>query len=134
MLCLLVSSISSGVDNRNDLGDLRASNLLKLSEEKSCVDCDLIGANLSDANLNGADLTGAKLEGANFEGATLVEANLTGADLTGVDLTRTDCTKANFTKAILIRTSVPWPAQRENAIFKGAKVGLINWIDLVEHL
>ncbi|NJN87405.1 MAG: pentapeptide repeat-containing protein [Leptolyngbyaceae cyanobacterium SL_7_1] len=63
----------------------------QLLETRTCVRCDLTGADLSNAdlagvNLEGATLAGANLSGANLEGSYLVGANLENATLTGANL------------------------------------------------
>lgn len=86
----------------------------RLKETRSCVSCDLAGANLSGVNaelgdVNHANFSGANLYGANFKGANLAGASFNGADLTaaqlqnsrGADLTgaitdwRTQCPNGN---------------------------------------
>lgn len=62
---------------------------------RSCVGCDLSGANLKGIDLRGVDLTGANLRGADLRkadlrGAYLAKANLTSAQIEGAILASTD--------------------------------------------
>ena len=59
--------------------------LATLLSTKSCVRC-----NLSGADLKGMDLSGADLRRANLRDADLKDANLAGANLDGADLRRAD--------------------------------------------
>jgi len=54
-----------------------------LIQTKSCVGCNLTGANLKDATLIGANLQNALLTDADLTEAKLCQADLTGATLTG---------------------------------------------------
>ena len=50
----------------------------RLFKQKSCIDCDLSGLDLSDRSLKGFDLERARLQGCNLSGANLRQANLKG--------------------------------------------------------
>lgn len=78
------------------MGTAQASDpthLDQLTKTRSCVGCDLSGANLAGwvlpktdltgANLTGASLYKAQLSQATLDGAVLVDADLTGANLLG---------------------------------------------------
>jgi len=59
----------------------KKADLKKLKITKSCVGCDLSGANPKGLNLTRANLKGANLQGANLSEVILVNANLTGANI-----------------------------------------------------
>jgi len=64
----------------------KKADLKKLKTTKSCVGCDLSGANLKGLDLSKANLSGANLQGANLSGTKLVNANLSGANMKSVNL------------------------------------------------
>ena len=64
----------------------KKADLKKLKVTKSCVGCDLSGANLKGLDLSKANLSGANLQGANLSGTKLVNANLSGANMKSVNL------------------------------------------------
>lgn len=73
-----------------------------LEPNSSCVQTDLVGADLRGLNLRGTDFSlsdarTADLEGANFAGANLYLVNLSGAKVKG----------ANFASANLIGATCP---------------------------
>lgn len=72
------------------MGTAQASDpthLSRLMNTRSCVNCDLSGANLSGWTLAKTDLSGTDLTGAKMYKATLTDANLTGANFQDCDLT-----------------------------------------------
>ncbi|MEO1003203.1 MAG: pentapeptide repeat-containing protein [Cyanobacteria bacterium J06638_7] len=93
-----------------------AEALILLLEQRSCLGCDLAGADLVHAQLADADLSGARLQranlgqarldGARLSGAdlsftTLLGASLRGADLRGARLEGTDLRQADLSGALL---------------------------------
>jgi len=66
---------------------------------RSCVGCNLLGANFFDQDLSGVDLTGADLRFASFTSTNLVGAKLAGADLREAVIIFTDFTGANMVSA-----------------------------------
>ncbi len=70
------------------------THLQVLINTRSCVNCDLSGANLA-----GFTLTNSHLGGSDFSGASLYKANLTQADLTGANLQDADLSGANLMAA-----------------------------------
>lgn len=78
---LSVSGLLLGTAQASD-----PSHLARLMNTRSCVGCDLSGANLAGWTLPKTDLSGANLSGATLYKATLSQANLTGANLTDCDL------------------------------------------------
>jgi uncharacterized protein YjbI with pentapeptide repeats len=66
-----------------------------LLANRSCVDCNFEGVDLSGLDLAGTDLTGAKLTGANLTNTRLHGARLTNADLSSATLSCTDLSGAN---------------------------------------
>ena len=87
-------------------------NISVLKETKSCLNCDLSGANLnrldlSEANLAGANLSRSSmaltdLSGANLQNTDLREAVFTGADLADTDMRGADLTGTSFAGAYMI--------------------------------
>jgi uncharacterized protein YjbI with pentapeptide repeats len=73
----------------------------RLLETRSCVRCNLQGADLAAADLEDVNLEGANLEGANLQGAKLEGAYLVGANLNNATLTEADLGGVNFTFATL---------------------------------
>ncbi|MDH5561748.1 MAG: pentapeptide repeat-containing protein [Deltaproteobacteria bacterium] len=63
-----------------------SEDLKKLKQTKSCVNCDLSGADLKGVNLVLGDLSGSSFKNANLEGANLHEAKVDGADFSGAIL------------------------------------------------
>ncbi|MEK8017456.1 MAG: pentapeptide repeat-containing protein [Candidatus Parabeggiatoa sp.] len=111
--------------------------LMRLIRTKSCVGCDLSGANLNRYfrydflfykrfNFKGANLEEANLEEANLYRADLIYANLQGANLEGANLERAKLYRANLEganlqKADLTRADL-WRANLENANLQEAKL------------
>lgn len=88
------------------IDEVRAANVRRLLVTNACLECDLVGVDLSNQHLIGADLRGALLTGANLswsnlEGADMTKADLTGANLTGAFLTNTSLVSANLDGANL---------------------------------
>ncbi len=69
--------------------------------QKSCLWCDLNGADFTKISLSGTDLSGADLTGANLTGVKFRNVDLTGADLTGAILRNADLTGTNLKGADL---------------------------------
>lgn len=97
-----------------------ASLVQRLLETRSCVQCDLRGANLAAADLDRVNLEGANLEGANLAQAELEDAYLIGANLTDADLTRADLSGAKLIWATL------QTAKLDEANFNGANLQAAN--------
>lgn len=77
-----------------------------LLETRSCIGCDLRGANLKNADLRGVNLTRANLKNADLSGANMMavvlkQANLQSANLSGADTLVVDLTGANLKGAKL---------------------------------
>lgn len=71
------------------IGTARAADpthLQQLTNTRSCVGCDLSGADLAGWTLSKSNLGGSDLSGASLYKANLAEANLTGANLQDSDL------------------------------------------------
>lgn len=80
------------------LGSAQASDpthVAKLTNTRSCVNCDLSNEDLKGWTLPKSDLSGAILTGAN-----LYKANLAGADLTGANLVNANLSGANLKGAV----------------------------------
>lgn len=123
------------------------ADLARLANQRSCVECNLEGVNLSGQNFSvgyqvsvtnpplnvdprnlskvePVDLTRSNLRGANlsnsvFQGAILTETDLQEANLEGADLRETQLNRANLTDAILVEADLR-QANLENAIVNGA--------------
>lgn len=85
----VVTPPSWAVWNQADLDRLKAT--------KSCVDCNLNGADLASADLSGVNLSSSYLIGANLSGANLTGASLAHARLNNANLANANLTKANLT-------------------------------------
>lgn len=76
------------------LDGIPSQNLSELTKQvlstRTCIRCDLRGANLEGADLKKANLEGANLAGATLKGARLESANLIGAVLDNADLSNTN--------------------------------------------
>ncbi|MDP6278553.1 MAG: pentapeptide repeat-containing protein [Nitrospinota bacterium] len=81
----------------------KKADLKKLKTTKSCVECDLSGANLKGLNLTGANLKGANLQGANLSGVKLVNANLSGANMKNANLNGTNLNGADLKNTTINR-------------------------------
>lgn len=87
-------------------------NIIVLTETKSCLNCDLSGANLNRLDLSGANLSGANLSrssmaltdlsGANLQNTDLRGAVFTGADLADTDMRGADLTGTSFAGAYMV--------------------------------
>ncbi len=87
-------------------------NITTLTKTKSCLNCDLSGANLNRLELSGANLAGANLSrasmaltnlsGANLQNTDLREAVFTGADLADTDMRGADLTGTLFAGAYMV--------------------------------
>ena len=87
------------------LGDEVKHNILILLETKSCVNCNLEGANLNRADLNNANLSAAKLKNATFFLASLSGVNFQNSDLRSVAFGGSDISNADFRGANISSTS-----------------------------
>ena len=84
--------------------------ITRLLEHRSCVGCDLQGADLKNADLRGVNLTHANLRNADFSGANMMAVILKDADLRGANLSDAntlvvDLTGANLKGANLTHVS-----------------------------
>ena len=90
--------------------------VIRLLANRSCLDCNFDGVDLSGLDLTGVDLRGARLIGTNltdtrFDGAKLENANLSGATLSctgfaGTDADhRNDLTSTDFSNIQLVHSS-----------------------------
>jgi uncharacterized protein YjbI with pentapeptide repeats len=100
----VVTPPSWTVWNQADLDRLKAT--------KSCIDC----------NLNGADLASADLRGANLSSSYLIGANLSGADLSGATMAHVRLNSANLTHANLTRANLTFWADLSGANLTGANL------------
>jgi uncharacterized protein YjbI with pentapeptide repeats len=100
----VITPPSLAVWNQADIDRLKAT--------KSCVDC----------NLNGADLASADLSGANLSSSYLIGANLSGADLSGASLTHARLHNANLANANLTRANLTFWADLSGANLTGANL------------
>jgi uncharacterized protein YjbI with pentapeptide repeats len=89
--------------------------VIQLQENKSCVRCDLSGANLKGLFLENVNLQQANLQRANLSGAKLKGANLSFAKLQNAQLENTD-----------LKNSKLQNAQLENANLQGADLRAVN--------
>ena len=76
-------------------------NISKLLESKQCVECNLMGSDLSGLNLSGVNLTGTKLDNSNLRKTNFRGAKLQGVSMLGVALEETmfagaDLRETNF--------------------------------------
>lgn len=85
-------------------GDV-AQNIRKLLDTKSCIGCNLTGADLLRAKLNGASLQNSILDGARFCLSVLTNADFKGASLQNVKFCGADISGANFIDADLTNAS-----------------------------
>ena len=109
--------------------------IVELQKNKSCVGCDLSGANLSGlflenvnlekANLQGANLESARLTGANLNNAQLENANLTNVNLSNAKLENSQLQKANLRSAGLFRANLKG-ANLKNVNLSGASLRQAN--------
>jgi hypothetical protein len=78
-----------------------AQQIENMLQIRSCVGCNLQGADLQNLDLRGINLTRANLKGANLSKAQMMavvlkDADLRGANLDGADLLVVDMTGANL--------------------------------------
>ncbi|MBD2500360.1 pentapeptide repeat-containing protein [Anabaena azotica] len=109
--------------------------VIQLQENKSCIGCDLSGANLKGlflenvnlekANLQRANLSGAKLKGANLSFAKLQNAELEDSDLENAKLQNAELENANLQGAKLISAQLE-DANLQNANLQGARLIAVN--------
>jgi uncharacterized protein YjbI with pentapeptide repeats len=78
----------------------------QLTTFRSCIRCDLRGANLENLDLRKANLEGANLQGANLSGSNLEDANFIGAVLDDADLSKANLKVAFFSFASMQRTKL----------------------------
>ncbi|NJR16498.1 MAG: pentapeptide repeat-containing protein [Calothrix sp. CSU_2_0] len=95
----------------------------ELVASRSCVRCDLRGANLANLDLRRVNLEGANLKGANLKGSNLEDANFIGASLDDADLSQSNLKVAFFSLASMRRTRLT------GAELNGAR---FHWADLSE--
>jgi uncharacterized protein YjbI with pentapeptide repeats len=84
--------------------------LSRLIETRSCIACDLSGADLSGLDLSGAILAGSNLTGATLAGTVLVQADLRRAVLNAADLSGAVFQDANLEDASLLGAVITTPA------------------------
>jgi uncharacterized protein YjbI with pentapeptide repeats len=100
--------------------DTIAQNIQTLKKTRSCVNCDLRGANLQEMDLSGANLEGAQLIKANLSQAKLEKAYLIGANLQQANLK-----EAQLRDARLIDSDLSG-SQLDNAELAGANLERAN--------
>ena len=111
LVCVISFTGFQTIANADNESDKVKENIKTLIKTKTCLGCDLAGAelmrmDLSGANLQGADLTGAKLfltnlSGANLRNTRLQRTGFGGADLAGADLRGADLHEVDFSGAYL---------------------------------
>ena len=123
LFTLLFLTFSNIVYSENDV----ESNILKLQETGSCVDCNLEKAwlygssisnsKLSYSNLKEADISISDLRYSDLRYANLTGVNLSDTDLSYVDLSYANLNYANLSGANLTNTILNSDTSFENAIF-----------------
>lgn len=103
----------------------QAASIQQLLETKTCIRCDLRGAQLAAADLEDANLEGANLENANLAGANLRNAYLFGANLNGANLTEISADHAKFMLASLAGANFR-DADLNGVNFQGANLRSAN--------
>ena len=95
---------------QSPLGSMPPQNLSELTKQvlstRTCIRCDLRGANLEGADLNKANLEGVNLTGAKLKGAKLEDANLIGAILDNADLSNTSLSFTRLSLASMQRSKL----------------------------
>lgn len=85
-----ISPASAANPNQTNSKQTNLDPITQLLTHRSCIGCNLQGANLKDADLRGVNLASANLKNANLSGAKMLAVNLQGANLQGADLSNAD--------------------------------------------
>lgn len=102
----------SAVDTTSSWNVWSQTDLDRLKATKSCIDC----------NLNGADLASADLRGANLSSSYMIGANLSGADLSGATMVHVRLNTANLANANLTRANLTFWADLSGTNLTGANL------------
>ncbi len=100
--------------------------IAQLKATKSCVRCNLQGADLAGLDLKGVNLEGANLQGAKLSGTNLKDAYLVGATLTEATMPKANLIGVRMVSAIADRINLEdgtlESANLQDSRFDGAKM------------